>query len=196
MSSCSLASNLATMITHALSPDLSRTAHSAERVPYLIRPICADDADRERKFICGLSEASRYSRLMYAVREPSAEFIDQMVHVDYQRSMAFVAVIGDGQAQRIIGVARYATAPGSSECEFAIAIADEWQSRGVATAIARHLFDYAREHGIQHLDARILATNSRMLELADGLGFRTETNPDEFNIVNARLDLSLPQTQT
>ncbi len=184
------------MTTHALPSDLSRTAHSADTVPYRIHPICAEDADREREFICGLSEASRYSRLMYAVREPSAEFIDQMVHVDYQCSMAFVAVIGDGQAQRIIGVARYATAPDGSGCEFAIAIADQWQARGVATAIARQLFDYAREHGIQHLDARILATNSRMLELADGLGFRTETNPDDFSIVNARLDLTFPQTQT
>ena len=161
-----------------------------------MRPICAEDADREREFICGLTESSRYSRLMYAVREPSADFIDQMVHVDYQRAMAFVAVIGDGQAQRIIGVARYATAPGSSGCEFAIAVADEWQSRGVGTAIARQLFDYAREQGIHHLDARILATNSRMLGLANRLGFRTETNPDEFNVLDARLYLSPPQKQS
>ena len=184
------------MITHALPTDLSRTAHSADGVPYLIRPICAEDADREREFICTLSEASRYSRLMYAVREPSAEFIDQMVHVDYRRSMAFVAVIGDGQAQRIIGVARYAAVPGSSVCEFAIVIADEWQSRGVATAIARHLFDYARGHDIHHLNARILASNFRMLGLANKLGFRTETNSDEFSTLDAWLDLSASQTQS
>jgi acetyltransferase len=174
---------------------LSLTAHTVDGVAYDIRPICAEDAGREREFICALSVESRYNRLMYTVREPSEEFIDRMVHIDYQQAMAFVAVIGDGQAQRIIGVARYAAAPGSSGCEFAIAIADEWQSRGVGTAIARHLFDYARARGIHHLDARILATNSRMLDLASWLGFTTDANPDEFSMLDARLDLS-PRQET
>ena len=147
------------------------------------------DAGRERDFICGLSEASRYNRLMYAVREPSAEFIDRMVHLDYQHSMAFVAVFGAGDAEHIIGVARYAAAPGSAGCEFAIAVADEWQSRGVGAAIAGRLFDYARERGIHHLDARILATNSQMLGLAKWLGFVTDTIPDEYSMLDARLDL-------
>ena len=162
-------------------------------VDYVIRPICVDDADREREFICGLSAASRYHRLMCAVREPSEAFVDQMVHVDHHHAMAYVAVVGDGHAQRIIGVARYAAASGSSGSEFAVAVADQWQSRGVGTAISRRLLDHAREQGIHYLDARILATNSRMLGLARWLGFITVTNPDEFSIVDARLDLSTNQ---
>lgn len=177
--------------TLALPSVLSQATQTADGVPYVIRPIHVEDVSREREFICGLSEASRYNRLMYTVREPSAEFIDRMVVVDYQHTMAFVAVIGKGAAQRIIGVARYASAPGSAGCEFAIAIADEWQSRGVGTAISRQLFDYARAQGIHHLDARILATNSKMLELAKWLGFSTDTNPDEFSMLDARLDLRL-----
>lgn len=148
-----------------------------------------EDARREHDFICGLSAASRYSRLMHAVREPSADFIDRMVHVDYQHSMAFVAVFGDGDAQYIIGVARYAAAPGSAGCEFAIAVADEWQTRGVGTAIASLLLEYAREQGIHHLDARIAATNTPMLGLAKWLGFVIDTNSDEYSMLDARLDL-------
>lgn len=169
---------------------MSRAARPAAGVDYIIRPICAEDAARERDFILGLSEASRYNRLMYAMKAPSAEFVERMVHVDHQHSMAFVAVTGEEHAQRIIGVARYAGAPGSSGCEFAIAVTDQWQSRGVGTAIARRLLDHAREHGIHHLDARILATNSRMLDLAHWLGFSMDPTPDEFCMVDARLDLS------
>lgn len=127
---------------------------------------------------------------MYAMGEPSTEFVERMVHVDHQHTMAFVAVAGDGHAQRIIGVARYARAPGSSGCEFAIAVADCWQSRGVGTAISQRLLDHARQQGIHHLDARILATNRQMLGLAQSLGFSVDTNPDEFNTLDARLDLS------
>jgi len=113
-----------------------------------------------------------------------------MVHVDYQHTMAFVAVAGDGEAQRIIGVARYACAPGSAGCEFAIAVADLWQSRGVGAALSQRLLDHARRQGIRHLDARILATNRRMLGLAHELGFSIDTIPDEFGTLDARLDLS------
>jgi len=171
--------------THALP--------SESPVDYVIRPICAEDAGREREFICGLSAASRYNRLMYAVREPTDEFVERMVHVDHHHSMAYVAVVGDGSAQRIIGVARYAAAPGSSGSEFAIAVADQWQSRGVGTAIARRLLDHARDQGIHHLDARILATNSRMLGLAHWLGFSVDSNPDEFQMLDARLEISKNQ---
>jgi acetyltransferase len=162
-------------------------------VDYVIRPICAEDAGREREFICGLSAASRYNRLMYAIREPSEEFIERMVQVDRQHTMAFVAVVGDGGSQRIIGVARYASAPGSSGCEFAIAVADQWQSRGVGTAIACRLIKHAREQGIHHLDARIMASNSPMLGLAHWLGFNIDSNLDEFSVLDARLDLSTNQ---
>jgi acetyltransferase len=127
---------------------------------------------------------------MHALSEPSTEFAERMVHVDHQHTMAFVAVAGDESAQRIIGVARYARAPGSAGCEFAIAIADAWQSRGVGTAISQRLLEHARRRGIHHFDARILATNCRMLGLAHALGFSVDMNPDEFNTLDARLDLS------
>jgi acetyltransferase len=122
--------------------------------------------------------------------EPSEEFVERMVHVDHHHSMAFVAVAGDGPTQRIIGVARYARAAGSAGCEFAVAVADSWQSRGVGAAISRRLLDHARLQGIHHLDARILATNRTMLGLAHWLGFVIDTNPDEFNTLDARIDLS------
>ena len=127
---------------------------------------------------------------MYAMSEPSTEFVERMVHVDHQHTMAFVAVTGEGDAQRIIGVARYASAPGSAGCEFAITVADSWQSRGVGIAISQRLLDHARQRGIHHLDARILATNRKMLGLAHALGFSVDANPDEFNTLDARLDLS------
>ena|SRR5688572_2777795 len=164
-------------------------ALTADGVPYAIRPICVDDAARERAFICGLSEASRYSRLIYAVREPAAAFIDQMVHVNYHRTMAFVAVVGEGDAESIIGVARYADSPAGSGSEFAIAVADEWQSRGVGSALAHLLFDYARQQGLLRMCASISATNFRMLSLAHWLGFTTGLTPGESGLLSAQLVL-------
>jgi acetyltransferase len=127
---------------------------------------------------------------MYAVREPSAAFIDQMVNVDYHHTMAFVAVAGVGDGETIIGVARYADSADGAGCEFAIAVADEWQTRGVGSAIAGHLFDYAREQGLLNLSASISATNSRMLGLAHWLGFTTGMKPGEPSLISAELALA------
>jgi acetyltransferase len=88
-----------------------RVAHTRDGVEYGIRPIRADDLRRDRDFIMGLSPESRYTRMFAAMHEPSAALLEQFVHVDYHSSMAFVAVIGAEEQERIIGVARYAADP-------------------------------------------------------------------------------------
>ena len=78
-----------------------RAAITRDGVPYRIRPIRTEDAQREGDFTRGSSEESRYSRLMYALREPSPAFINRLVHVDYRRTMAFIAV-AQGEINGII----------------------------------------------------------------------------------------------
>ena len=88
--------------------DWERSALTREGVQYRIRPIRPDDLERERAFIMGMSSASRYMRMMYCMREPSAALLQQFVHVDYRRNMAFVALTGNTEDEHFIGVARYA----------------------------------------------------------------------------------------
>jgi acetyltransferase len=161
-----------------------------DQVTYAIRPIRADDAARERAFIIGLSPESRYTRMMYTMNEPSADLVYRFVHVDYHRSMAFVAVVGQGDDERIIGVARYATTP-TEGVEFAISVADVWQGRGIADALTRLLFDYARIEGIRTLHAKILATNQRMIEFSRWLGMSIHAVPEDRMMVKASIDLSV-----
>ena len=109
---------------------------TTDGVAYRVRPIRRDDAERERQFILGLSAESRFQRLMYTLREPSDELIAHLVNVDGHRDAALVAVTGDGAGEHIIGVARYAAEADSQACEFAVAVTDAWQCRGVGTTLA------------------------------------------------------------
>jgi acetyltransferase len=149
-------------------------ARTSDGIAYLIRPIRADDAERERAFIMSLSPESRFQRLMYTLREPSAEFVARMVTVDQHRDMALVAVLGDGAAEKIIGVARYAADANSQDCEFAVAVADEWQCRGIGTTLTRKLFEHAAHEGFRTIYGTVFANNQRMLELAEWLGLTVE----------------------
>jgi acetyltransferase len=162
-----------------------RNARTLDGVPYRIRPIRVDDEELERRFIVDLSPDSRYKRMMCAMREPSPQLLYQFVHVDYKDDMAFVALYGGPDDEHIIGVARYARDAAGPDSEFAVAVSDEWQGRGVGATLTRQLFDYAREHGIHRLYGEILANNKRMIELVRWLGMDTRICPDDAGLVEA-----------
>lgn len=157
---------------------------------YRIRPIRQDDADRERAFILSLSPESRFQRLMYTMREPSPEFVALLVNVDHHRDMALVAVIGEAEDEKIIGVARYAADENGRDCEFAVAVADEWQCRGIGSTLTKLLFEHATHEGFRSIYGTVLASNQRMLELAEWLGLTVEPRIEGQTTVRAsrRLD--------
>jgi len=160
-----------------------RWAKTRDGVEYRIRPIRPDDLERDRSFINNLSASSRYNRMMGLMREPSAELLDHFVHVDYRREMALVAVVGEGADESIIAVARYGG--NTSHCEFAIVVADEWQSRGIGTTLSQLLFAYAKTHGVRRMYAVLLADNARMLKLADDLHMDVRRSADDNTVVEA-----------
>ncbi len=143
-------------------------------IAYVIRPISPDDVQRERDFIAGLSAQSRYRRFMFALNEPTPQFVEQLVNVDTRRDMALVAGIADGPDERIIGVARYAADEGGIDCEFAVVVADEYQGCGIGTTLALALFDHAREQGFRMIYGTIQPDNERMIALARRLDLELE----------------------
>jgi acetyltransferase len=156
------------------SEDWPRVASTPGGLEYRIRPIRRDDAARERAFILELSPASRFQRLMYTLREPSDDFIAHLVDVDQQRNMALVATTGHDDGERFIGVARYAADDSGTDCEFAVAVSDEWQCRGIGSTLTKLLFEYARTRGFRTIYGNVLADNQRMIELAQWLGLTVE----------------------
>jgi acetyltransferase len=151
-----------------------REARTSDGIQYRIRPISTADATREREFIAGLSTESRYRRFMHALGEASPAFIAQLVNIDRHLTMALIAVTGDATDERIIGVARYAADQGGVDCEFAVAIGDEWQSRGIGTALMRLLFDYAAREGFRMIYGNVQPDNERMIALARNLDLEVE----------------------
>jgi acetyltransferase len=181
------------MQKHAAPPiDLARLEsriESRDGVSLKVRPIRPDDADRERQFITGLSEESRYNRLMYSLREPSASFIKQLVEIDFDRTMAFVAVDTRGPDERFVAVARYGTDEGGTGAEFAVVVADAWQGRGIGTKLARILFEYARTRGLDHVYGTILANNEKMIKLVRYLGMEVAPEPGDVTVLRATFPL-------
>jgi acetyltransferase len=165
--------------------DWERMGTTLDGVSFRIRPIRPDDESLERQFIVRLSPESRYKRMMHVMKEPSPQLLHRFVHVDYEHDMAFVALIGQPPEEEIIGVARYSQEEKGSDCEFAVAVADAWQARGVGATLTRLLFEYAHTQGIGKIYGEILADNHQMIDLVHWLGMNTRICPEDHTLVEA-----------
>jgi len=137
----------------------------------VIRPIRPEDAEIEQEFIRNLSEESRYYRFISTVRELPQRMLVRFTQIDYDREMALVAVTQRGGRDIQIGVARYTIDSGGETCEFAIAVADDWQKRGIGGRLMVNLMDAAREKGLRRIEGDVLTANTRMLRFMQALGF-------------------------
>lgn len=155
----------------------------------MIRPLSHGDVVAERNFIEALSDQSRRYRFLGQMRHPSEEFIDQLTDIDYAKDMALAAVVASESGEQIVGVSRYATGGGSERAECAVVVADEWQNKGLGTALMQHLIDIAQQRGVRVLESTDMSENSEMRELARDLGFQARSDPDDAHQVIYALSL-------
>ncbi len=139
-----------------------------DRSRVTVRPIRPDDAEPLRAGFERLSEESRYRRFlspMYKLSEPMLRYLTEVDHHDHE---ALIAVVADGT---VVGVARSVRSRSDPQvAEVAVTVADDWQGRGLGTALLGLLADRARGEGIRCFSALMLDTNRDMLDLFEDLG--------------------------
>lgn len=171
------------MAIHPYPNDLVREQQLADGTNILIRPIRPEDAEMEQAFVRNLSRESRYMRFMQSLRELTPDMLIRFTQIDYDREVAFVAMAQDNGEDIEVGVCRYAINPDRFSCEFALAIADAWQGRGLGGVLMQVLIDTARRKGLRTIMGEVLAENTAMLKLMQRLGFERQKSPDDDSIV-------------
>jgi acetyltransferase len=154
-----------------------------------IRPIRPADMDLEKAFVQKLSDYSRYYRFMLPIRELPQAMLEHFTHPDYDREMALIVLSTQDGKEEEIGAARFVKYPDGRQCEFALAIADEWQGKGVGTVLMRELIAIARSFGLETMEGFVLTTNQPMLKLVKFLGFSSEMSSDDPTQMTVRKDL-------
>jgi acetyltransferase len=128
-----------------------------------IRPVRAEDAAAIRCLFQGLSATSMWLRF-FTVCPSLDRVVDWATNLENDRRLGLVAIAADsGQLIAHAGVERDPRQPGRAE--FAVAIADPYQGRGLGRILLGRLLDAARQTGIGWLTGEVLANNHRMLNL-------------------------------
>jgi acetyltransferase len=148
----------------------------------IVRPICPEDRQIEMEFVQKLSEESKYFRFMSALRELNEAMLNRFTQIDYDREMALIAVVCENGLETEIAVARYFVNTDGASCEFAVAVADAWQHRGVGSILVLSLVEIASARGLRIMEGIVMAGNHNMLGLMDALGFSIRSEPSDASV--------------
>lgn len=159
------------------SPALPHARHTINGTPVLVRPMCHEDAALEADFVRRLSTETRYQRFMVTMRQLPQGKLDYLTQVDQAHHVALAATTGTEGTETLVGVARYVVDATGTGCEFAVAVADDWQGRGLAGILMHALMAIARSRGLATMEGLVLRTNTRMLRFARQLGFKPQSPP-------------------
>lgn len=128
----------------------------------VLRPIRATDADLLIEFHDRLSAQTRYLRFFGPKPRLTPREAHYLAVVDFESRFAIVACDREDGEERIVAVGRFDLA-GPRTAEAAIVVRDDFQRKGLGTAISERLFEIARARGVASMSGEILAENDQMI---------------------------------
>ena len=143
-----------------------RTVTLKNGTSVLIRPARASDVPGLQDMFYRMSQEDIYTRFFRGLRSLSASEAQRLCNVNYDTGVAFIAVVGTRENEKIVGSSVYYVNLSTNMAEVAYMIAREWQGLGLGNALQLRLTDYAKARGLRGFTAEILAENPKMVKLA------------------------------
>ncbi|WP_372734538.1 GNAT family N-acetyltransferase [Nocardioides sp.] len=159
----------------------------------LIWPLRADDREALREGYEHLSARTRNHRFLTGVPHLTDFMLDHLVDdVDGVDHVALaLVVLDDDNVGTPVGVARMIRYEDRrTEADLAVTVVDDWQGRGVATALLAELLR-VRPVGVTRIVTTVAADNAASLAMVRRLG-ETTTTPAGPNRLDVVVDLAPP----
>lgn len=137
-----------------------------------------------------LSDESRYRRFMGGVKRLTPPILAALTEVDHVDHEAWVAYAPDEPGGPGIGVARYVRLRDEPDvAEPAVTVIDEYQGRGIGTAMMDVLARDAAEHDIRRFRAYVLVDNGPIIKILRRFG--ATMSVEEPGVLRADIDLDV-----
>ncbi|MFX0171369.1 MAG: GNAT family N-acetyltransferase [Candidatus Hodarchaeota archaeon] len=153
----------------------------------LIRPVKISDEPLLKEFFYDLSDQSLYQRFMSVRQDIPHSRLQEFCIVDFTQEMVIVAIIKKGVVEQVVGVAQYGIDKVSHTAEAAFVVKDDYQNRGIGTALLTRLTYLAKSSGLLGFTADVLFENRGMHQL-----FKKMFPNLERNLINGVYELRMP----
>lgn len=180
-------------------PPVPKETRLTDGTPAVIRPVTPEDAPLLVEGFEHLSDESRYRRFLEAIKHLTPKQVEYLTNADGRRHIAWGMTVVDPKTGKPIGVGvARCVRDGADEnvAEFAVAVADEWQRKGVARQLARVVADAAWRAGIRRFKGLMLSDNVGAYTVMDELGELRERHYDGPGVLEAIWDLYPPEDAT
>jgi acyl-CoA hydrolase/RimJ/RimL family protein N-acetyltransferase len=132
----------------------------------LIRPSRASDVRMLQELFYSMSKEDVYTRFFRRLESLGVSEAQFLCNVDYDNDVAFLAVTGEREQEKIVGSSCYFVNPSTNLAEVAYMIHPKWQSTGLGSALQRRMIEFAKAKGLRGFTAEILTSNNKMVRLA------------------------------
>jgi acetyltransferase len=154
----------------------------------LLRPIKPEDEPLWLEMFRNFSEESIRYRFFQIIKDTPHETRVRYCNIDYDREIAIVAEMTEGERRKILGVVRVSIEPNGKSGEIAFIVADPWQGLGLGTKLVDYAIEICKDMNIEALYAIMLPDNYRAINLVKKMGFAITSSED--GTAKATLDLS------
>src|SRR5262249_22576440 len=135
-----------------------------------VRPTRTTDSRAMQELFYRMTDEDVHTRFFRKLRSLTDAAAQHLSSVDYEEEMAFAAVIGPPERERIVGTSCYYRNPATGLAEVAYMVDPDWQGAGLGGVLHRSLVDYAGDHGIRGFTADVLPQNLSMLRVFQRAG--------------------------
>ena len=155
-------------------------------LPLYIRPVRPEDAPLFMSFIETLSDTSIYYRFFRHISKFTPQQIYRFTNIDYDRQIALIALKGEGETIKMLGVIRIIRHPDGEKGDLYLGISDAFQKQGIGSTLLHAALDIAFKQGYESICGMVLPENEGMKQLARKTGFQVK-----FNFEDKVFDLTL-----
>ena len=155
-----------------------RTVSLRDGRDVLVRPTLARDARLLQDLFFRMREEDVRTRFFRRLRSLTDEMAEHLCSVGYETEMAFAAVVGDREAERVVGTGCYFADPSTGFADVAFMVDPAWQGTGLGSQLQERMIEYARARGLRGFSADVLAENAAMLKVFRRSGLRMEAQLD------------------
>jgi RimJ/RimL family protein N-acetyltransferase len=135
-----------------------------------VRPTRTADSGAMQELFYRLPEEDVHTRFFQKLTSLTEAAAQHLCSVDYEEEMAFAAVIGPPERERIVGSSCYYLNPATGLAEASYMVDPDWQRVGLGGILHTRLVEYAAERGIRGFTADVLVRNSSMLRVFQRAG--------------------------
>lgn len=165
------------------------TVKMKDNASALVRPACPEDKAGLEKMFRSCSSQTLYTRFLSPGLGVPLRYLDRLMANAPPKTISLIAETDDIQKPLIVALMNLVETGPGNHGEIAIVVADDFQNRGLGSAMLKCLYEIAKARKVEKFIADVDAGNRRVFHLIQRSGLPCEINIEQ-GVAHIEVDMS------